>query len=44
MGSAQGWVYRIFTRCTWKGWEHFRQYVQASVVSYNLLVLARLLL
>ncbi len=37
---------RVFglDRCTWKGWEHFNQYVQASVVSYNLLVLARLLL
>ena len=37
---------RVFglDRCTWKGWEHFQQYVQASVVSYNLLVLARLLL
>lgn len=37
---------RVFglDRCTWKGWEHFKQYVQASVVSYNLLVLARLLL
>jgi hypothetical protein len=31
-------------RCTWKGWQHFCQYVQVSVVSYNLLVLARLLL
>ncbi len=29
-------------RCSWKGWEHFQQYVQLSVVSYNLLVLARL--
>jgi transposase, IS5 family len=40
------WLKRIFglRRCTWKGWEHFLQYVQASVVSYNLLVLARLLL
>lgn len=37
---------RVFgvDRCTWKGWEHFQQYVQMSVVSYNLLVLARLLL
>jgi IS5 family transposase len=35
---------RVFgvDRCTWKGWEHFQQYVQMSVVSYNLLVLARL--
>jgi IS5 family transposase len=40
------WLKRVFglRRCSWKGWEHFRQYVQASVVSYNLLVLARLLL
>lgn len=31
-------------RCSWKGWEHFQQYVYASVVSYNLVVLARLLI
>lgn len=31
-------------RCTWRGWAHFQQYVQLSVVSYNLIVLARLLL
>lgn len=31
-------------RCTWKGWEHFQQYVHLSVVSFNLLVLARLCL
>ena len=31
-------------RCTWKGWPHFQQYVYLSVVSFNLLVLARLLL
>ena len=37
---------RVFgaDRCTWKGWDHFQQYVQLSVLSYNLLVLARLLL
>jgi IS5 family transposase len=29
-------------RCTWKGWQHFQQYVQLSVLAYNLLVLARL--
>ena len=29
-------------RCTWKGWQHFCQYVQLSVVSFNLLVLARM--
>ena len=35
---------RVFgaDRCTWKGWEHFQQYVHLSVLSYNLLVLARL--
>jgi len=31
-------------RCNWKGWQHFQQYVQLSVVSFNLVVLARLLL
>ena len=31
-------------RCTWKGWPHFQQYVYLSVTSFNLLVLARLLL
>lgn len=29
-------------RCNWTGWEGFKQYVWSSVVSYNLLVLARL--
>ena len=35
---------RVFgaDRCTWKGWEHFQQYVHLSVLSFNLLVLARL--
>lgn len=35
---------RIFgwDRCDWRGWEHFQRYVRLSVVSYNLLVLARL--
>ena len=35
---------RVFgaDRCTWKGWEHFQQYVHLSVFSFNLLVLARL--
>lgn len=28
-------------RCTWSGWEGFRQYVWSSIVSYNLLMLAR---
>ena len=37
---------RVFgvKRCSWKGWHHFQQYVQLSVTSFNLLVLARLLL
>ncbi len=37
---------RVFgvDRCTWKGWEHFQQYVHMSIVSFNLLVLARLLI
>jgi IS5 family transposase len=29
-------------RCTWSGWEGFKRYVWSSVVSYNLLVLARI--
>ena len=35
---------RVFgaDRCTWKGWDHFCQYVQLSVVSFNLLVLSRM--
>jgi IS5 family transposase len=28
-------------RCTWKGWDGFGRYVWSSIVSYNLLVLAR---
>ena len=28
-------------RCTWSGWGGFKQYVWSSIVSYNLLVLAR---
>ena len=28
-------------RCNWKGWAGFQQYVWSSVVSYNLLVMAR---
>ena len=37
---------RVFglTRCLWKGWAHFQRYVHLSVLSYNLVVLARLLL
>jgi IS5 family transposase len=29
-------------RCTWSGWGGFKQYVGSSIVSYNLLVLARI--
>lgn len=29
------------TRCTWSGWDGFRQYVRSAILSYNLLVLAR---
>ena len=28
-------------RCSWKGWPHFQSYVHASVLTYNLVVLAR---
>ena len=28
-------------RCNWSGWEGFQQYIWSSIVSYNLLVLAR---
>ena len=29
-------------RCTWSGWEGFKRYVWSTIVSYNLLVLARI--
>jgi len=29
-------------RCSWSGWEGFKQYVWSTIVSYNLLILARL--
>lgn len=29
------------SRCSWKGWEGFKRYVWSAIVSYNLLVLAR---
>ncbi len=37
---------RVFglNRCLWKGWAHFKRYVHLSVLSYNLIVLARLVL
>lgn len=31
-------------RCIWKGWSHFQESVYLSITSFNLLVLARLLL
>ena len=31
-----------FSRCDWTGWVGFQQYVWSAVVSYNLLVLARI--
>ena len=29
-------------RCTWSGWEGFQRYVWSSIVSYSLLVMARI--
>jgi transposase, IS5 family len=29
-------------RCTWSGWKGFKRYVLSSIISYNLLVLARI--
>jgi len=29
-------------RCTWKGWEGFKQYVWSSIFAYNLQVIARI--
>jgi IS5 family transposase len=29
-------------RCTWSGWDGFKRYVWSNIVSYNLLVLARI--
>lgn len=41
--SGISWVKRCFgmTRCTWKGLRSFKSYVWASIVSANLLTLAR---
>ena len=41
--SGVSWVKRCFgmTRCTWKGLRSFKSYVWASIVSANLLTLAR---
>jgi transposase, IS5 family len=30
------------TRCNWRGWEGFKQYVWSAIVSYNLLTIARI--
>ena len=30
------------SRCTWKGWEGFKQYVWSAIVAYNLQVIARM--
>lgn len=30
------------SRCTWSGWEGFKQYVWSAIVSYNLMVIARM--
>ena len=37
------WLKRSFglDRCTWKGWQSFKSYVWASIVSANLLTIAR---
>jgi len=41
--SGISWLKRSFglTRCTWKGWRSFKSYVWASIVSANLLTIAR---
>lgn len=41
--SGISWLKRRFglSRCTWQGWRSFKSYVWASVVSANLLTLAR---
>jgi IS5 family transposase len=41
--SGISWLKRCMglTRCTWKGWESFKSYVWSSIVSANLLTLAR---
>lgn len=41
--SAISWIKRCFgfARCTWKGLQSFKSYVWASIVSANLLVIAR---
>jgi transposase, IS5 family len=32
------------TRCTWSGWDGFCQYVRSAIASYNVMLLARLLI
>jgi IS5 family transposase len=32
------------SRCTWSGWDGFCQYVRSAIVSYNVMLLARLLI
>ena len=41
--SGISWIKRCFgfARCTWKGLRSFKSYVWASIVSANLLVIAR---
>ena len=41
--SGISWLKRCMglTRCTWKGWEAFKSYVWSSIVSANLLTIAR---
>lgn len=41
--SGISWLKRCLglTRCTWKGWDSFKSYVWSSIVSANLLTLAR---
>jgi len=41
--SGISWLKRCFglDRCNWQGWRSFRSYVWASIVSANLLTLAR---
>jgi len=38
--STLKWAFGL-DRCTWSGWEGFKRYAWSSIVSYNLLVLAR---
>ena len=41
--SSISWLKRClgFATCTWKGWSSFKSYVWASIVTANLLTLAR---